>query len=211
MKTRDKILQTARLMFNKQGIDGCSARMIAAEMNISDGNLRYYFRTKEDLVYALYMQLADDFTQQFATYDTTVSRSLEQVYQSIYSVYAQLYEHRYLMADFMAIMRKYPNIEEHYRALVEQRKRQFIHVIDILKKTGILKDELPPHQYGNLIEQFYVFSDAWIGQAEVFLKEATHEEKVKHYSQLAFSMIAPYLTSLGWQQYEQVSSSNVNS
>ena len=204
MRTREKILQTARRMFNEHGIENTSAKMIAAEMEISDGNLRYHFRTKEDLVYGLYMQLVEGFNRQFTPYDQDEFPRLWEIYQTLQSVYSRLYEHRYLMADFMAIMRKYPKIEQHYRALIQQRKQQFRQVLQALMSMGILKADVPQQQYEQMIEQFYVLSDAWIGHAEVFLKEAGPEQKVQHYVNLAFSLTAPYLTEKGRQEYESL-------
>lgn len=204
MRTREKILETARRMFNEHGIDNTSAKMIAAEMGISDGNLRYHFRTKEDLVYGLYMQLVEGFNRQFTPYDQGDLPGLGEIYQTLHSVFARLYEHRYLMADFITIMRKYPKIEQHYRELIQQRKQQFRRVLQVLMSGGILKVDIPEQQYEKMIEQFYILSDAWIGHAEVFLKEAGHAQRVKHYANLIFSMIAPYLTEKGREEYESL-------
>lgn len=202
MSTREKILHTARQMFNKRGIENASAKMIAAEIGISDGNLRYHFRTKEDLIYALYRQLAEGFDQQFISLDTAHQINLTQIYVMLDSVYRRLYAHRYLMADFMAIMRKYTRIEQDYRQLIKRREQQFTRLIELFRLQGILKDDIPMSQYYQMIQQFYVFSDAWIGHAEIFMKEAGAEEKIRHYVHLAFSMIAPYLTEKGREQYE---------
>jgi AcrR family transcriptional regulator len=201
MGTRDKILETAREMFNEQGIENTSAKMIATKMRISDGNLRYHFRTKESLIYALYRQLAEGFDQQFVPLDTDHQFSLEQIYLMLESVYTRLYTHRYLMADFMAIMRKYPRIAQDYRQLIRRREQQFTRLIELFRQQGMLKSDIPMNQYRQMIQQFYVFSDAWIGHAEVFMKEAGAEEKIRHYVQLAFSIIAPYLTEEGKAQY----------
>lgn len=47
---RDKIINKARELFNKNGYIGVSMRNIADELNISVGNLTYYFKKKEDLI-----------------------------------------------------------------------------------------------------------------------------------------------------------------
>jgi AcrR family transcriptional regulator len=201
MRTRDKILETARQMFNELGIDNTSAKMIATELGISDGNLRYYFRTKEDLVYALYMQLVDGFNQQFTPYTTEEAISLGQTYHTLHSVFERLYTHRYLMADFMAIMRKYPKIEQHYQQLIQSRKQLFRRLIEIMQKEGIFKDDIPHSQYENVIDQFYILSDAWIGHAEVFFKDKDPAKKVKHYARLTFSLFVPYLSTRGMYEY----------
>jgi hypothetical protein len=58
-KTRDRILETALALFNKDGFAKVTTARIAAEVGISEGNLWYHFRTKRDLVVALWEQLAE--------------------------------------------------------------------------------------------------------------------------------------------------------
>ena len=64
MKTRDKILKTALALFNESGEAGVSLAQIAAELDISEGNLWYHFRTKRDLIAALLDELEQTIEQQ---------------------------------------------------------------------------------------------------------------------------------------------------
>jgi AcrR family transcriptional regulator len=57
MRTRDKILQAALALFNESGENNVSLAQIAAELDISEGNLWYHFRTKRDLIAALLEEL----------------------------------------------------------------------------------------------------------------------------------------------------------
>lgn len=199
MDTKEKILHTARDLFNEKGLESTSAKNIAATLKISDGNLRYHFRTKEDLVYALYMQLVEAFNQQLMQFEAQ-KFTLKQVYQSLTFVYSRLYAYRFLMADFVAIMRKYPKIQEHYRSLTQTRKQQFAQFTEVLTQEGIFKNDIPASQYAHMTEQLSLLSDAWIGHAEV-LYEGDEQQKLKHYIMLAFSMLVPYLTTKGMYEY----------
>ncbi|MDF9801203.1 AcrR family transcriptional regulator [Catalinimonas alkaloidigena] len=199
MNTKEKILATAKDLFNERGLESTSAKNIAATLKISDGNLRYHFRTKEDLVYALYMQLVEAFDQQLTQFEAQ-SFSLHLVYQTLSYVYHKLYAYRFLMADFVAIMRKYPKIQLHYRALTHTRKQQLSQFTEALTQEGIFKNDIPVSQYAHLTEQLSLLSDAWIGHAEV-LYEGDEQQKLKHYTMLAFSMLVPYLTTKGMYEY----------
>ena len=77
MKTRDKILQTALNLFNQHGVPNVTLRRIAAEMFISQGNLNYHFKHREDIIEALYFQLLE-------TFET------EKVKRSIFNLYSIL-------------------------------------------------------------------------------------------------------------------------
>lgn len=53
---REKILKTARELFNRHGYNEVSMRDISEELQISVGNLTYHFRKKEDLVEAVVLE-----------------------------------------------------------------------------------------------------------------------------------------------------------
>lgn len=50
VQTRERILDTARFLFNQYGYHQVSMRQIADRLDISPGNLTYYFPHKADLV-----------------------------------------------------------------------------------------------------------------------------------------------------------------
>lgn len=55
--TRARILQTALRLFRQRGYHDTTIRAIAEEAEVALGNTYYYFRSKEDLVHAFYVQL----------------------------------------------------------------------------------------------------------------------------------------------------------
>ncbi len=58
--TADRILETALKLFNERGFRNVSALMIAKHLDISHGNLAYHFKTKSDIVLAVFPQLEAD-------------------------------------------------------------------------------------------------------------------------------------------------------
>ena len=53
MRTRDKIVEQARLLFNEQGYGAVTTAALAAHCGIAEGNLWYHFKTKRALLDAL--------------------------------------------------------------------------------------------------------------------------------------------------------------
>ena len=59
MKTKDRILKEALVLFNQQGSDDVSLRAIARSMDISVGNLAYHYANTDRIIEALYLELAE--------------------------------------------------------------------------------------------------------------------------------------------------------
>jgi AcrR family transcriptional regulator len=53
MKTRDRIAETARVLFNEQGYGAVSTAALAAACGIAEGNLWYHYKTKRALLDAI--------------------------------------------------------------------------------------------------------------------------------------------------------------
>ncbi len=61
----EKILNSARTIFIRDGLEGLTTRKIANELGISLGNLTYYFPNKEKLLRALIEDVLSDYHQAF--------------------------------------------------------------------------------------------------------------------------------------------------
>ena len=53
MKTRDRIVDAARELFNEQGYGAVTTATLAAHLGIAEGNLWYHFKTKRALLDAI--------------------------------------------------------------------------------------------------------------------------------------------------------------
>lgn len=53
MKTRDRIIEGARQLFNEQGYGAVTTAALAAHLGMAEGNLWYHFKTKRALLEAL--------------------------------------------------------------------------------------------------------------------------------------------------------------
>ncbi len=55
-ESREKILSTARRLFAEQGYDGCNISDIACQAGMSQGNIYWYFPSKEELFKAVLVE-----------------------------------------------------------------------------------------------------------------------------------------------------------
>ncbi|WNJ21140.1 TetR/AcrR family transcriptional regulator [Pontibacter sp. G13] len=201
MTTKSRILETARHLYNTHGVDKVTARHIASEMGISDGNLRYHFKTREDIVFALYLQLVGGMDEVFA-FDPQAALDFNQMFHTIHGAFSQMYEYRFLMQDFASLVRQIPKIGQHFRALNEVRKLAFEQVFQGAIEQGWLRKPLYPGEYQELLERMEILSDFWMSAAQIRY-QGPAAEMVQHYAQLVLKGMVPYLTPSGLAQFQQ--------
>lgn len=204
MKTRDKILETALNLFNTQGIDPITVRHVAKEMGISHGNLCYHFPRKEDIIQQLYLNLVAELDEEIHQLQTQAPQ-LNLILASIQTTFAIQYKYKFILIDFVGIMRNIPAIRAHFRKLFIRRQQEFSALIQYMCKAGYFREEQYAGQFRQFITSFYLIGDFWIAEAEI-LFEGTDEEKLKHYTHVAVSLVFPYLTQKGQQELLSVTS-----
>lgn len=73
LRTREAILDAARKIISKDGVDGLSMRNIADAIDYSPAGLYEYFGGKEEIIHAVIEQGFARFTQALESVDTTLS------------------------------------------------------------------------------------------------------------------------------------------
>lgn len=195
MKTRDKILEQARRQFNLHGLENVSLRQLASSLKMSDGNLRYHFKTKEDLVQKLYFELVSSFDQLIHDLQTGDEIQLSYLFQSVQHTYQQLFEYRFFMIDFVNFMRLYPEVGKHFKQLQLIRRQQFHDIVERFVAKGIMRAADYPEEYIQLHDRLEILSDFWLSSAEI-LGVAEGQDPILHYAKLNLSMIYPYLNPI---------------
>lgn len=99
---KEKILQAALLLFNENGMVNVSLRQIAQKLKISQGNLNYHFKLKEDIVEALYFKLVEEMDYQMESME--LDNQLESLYKSSIKTMEKMYEYKFIMIDFIHLM-----------------------------------------------------------------------------------------------------------
>ncbi len=200
MKTKDRILATALELFNTRGLATVTLRTIAGEMGISQGNLNYHFRKREDLIEQLYFQLVAQFDKLFepmelSTFDLATALRINQRTMEL------LYAYRFLLLDFVQVMRAQPRVREHYQALGQLRREQFRAGFGLLQAQGLIRPEEYDGEYETLFERLQIFGDFWISHSEIQDKLPA-EERVRKYALLMLDSFYPYFTPLGKEQFQ---------
>ncbi|GGD15404.1 TetR/AcrR family transcriptional regulator [Hyunsoonleella pacifica] len=201
--TKDKILVTALELFNTQGMAKVTLRTIASKMGISQGNLNYHFKKREDIVEALYFQIVESINQVIAS-SMQFENHLESVFSVSKAIMFTFYKYQFFLLDFVLIMREHKKIKTHYVKLIQQRELEFLNMIDVLIDKNLIRKPLFSNEYNNLFKRFQILSDFWMSSVVVEKGKIT-KASVHQYSEIIYQSIFPYLTLKGQKLYKSVS------
>ena len=200
MKTKEKILSAALRLFNEYGLDAVTLRQIASEIGISQGNLNYHFPKKKDIVEALYQQLVAKINVDFSQFEDT-NITLEVLFAAGKRTLLALYDYRFIMLDFVRVMKQHPSIQQHFKELNVLRQQQYGQLFQALEQQQLMQPEAFPEQYDYLKIQFSILGDYWIASAEVLRDDLSKEAKIAYYLKILISSLYPNLTRQGKKEF----------
>ncbi len=130
LKTADRILDTARRLFNERGERNVTASDIALELDISPGNLYYHFKGTDSIHPALFTQLQRELVsllgapiqspELFAEQDG--DSAIERSWLFLTVILEKILEYRYLYANPNDLGHRFPDIERGFRRLVKLKR-----------------------------------------------------------------------------------------
>ncbi len=206
MKTKERILKTALELFNLHGVEAVTTRQIAMALGMSQGNLYYHFAKKEHIVQALYEQLVGKFDTIIADSMSSLP-SIQMMVEITRKINAQFLAYKFLMLNFVQIMRQHPGILHHFQQLTNQRNQQFLFLIKIFEQQGIVQSEQYDGQYLHILEQLTILNNFWISHAEI-LYQGKEAAILEHYTDLVIAFFYPYLTVQGRADYQNLKKGN---
>ena len=196
--TKTKILSQSLELFNDQGVTRTTLRKIALAMGISQGNLNYHFKTKQEIIETLYYDLVQKMDAEIGAIDSN-QPLLHVLYKSSERMMDLFYRYRFLLRDLYAIMKENEQLKNHYAQLQQARRDQFRAIFSGLIAQNMFREEAFDQEYDRLYERMAILGDNWINTQELLNESIA--QPVDYYHSLLVEVIYPYLTESGRQEY----------
>lgn len=195
MKTRDRILETSLRLFNEEGEAHTTSIDIAAELDISPGNLYYHFKGKDQIIAELFEQFRIALSQ---TLDAPPQRALpghrdrvEEQWYYLYVVLEELYQYRFLYHNLDDLLRRYPKLARGFRRLIAHKRAALTALID-----SVIRDDSPPLarvQKAVLIENMVLQLTYWLNYERLLHDERDAQVSIHQGVLQLLIVLAPYL------------------
>ncbi|WP_342243684.1 TetR/AcrR family transcriptional regulator [Pseudomonas sp. OTU5201] len=150
MKTRDRILECALDLFNRNGEPNVTTLEIATELGISPGNLYYHFHGKEPLVMELFARFQDELAPLL---DPPADAQLdaEDYWLFLHLIVERLSQYRFLFQDLSNLAGRLPKLARGMRNWLNDLKRTLASLLARLKAEHQLTSDTDA--LGQLVEQ----------------------------------------------------------
>ena len=201
-KTREIILDTSLELFNSLGLSKVTLRTIANKMEISQGNLNYHFKKREDIIETLYFQLVQNVDSSMSSMKEP-KKPFQLLVSISQTIMSNFFEYRFFLLDFVQIMRENKKIRTHYTELTILRELQFLSLFNLLIENDLMRKEVLPNEYKNLYKRFQMLSEFWISDAEIHNSKII-KKTISTYSVILTQSIFPYLTLKGQKEYHSI-------
>ncbi|WP_161622689.1 TetR/AcrR family transcriptional regulator [Cesiribacter andamanensis] len=201
METKEYILTNATELFNRQGFTASSLRQTAAYLDMSDGNLRYHFSSKEMLVMDIFRQMKQELEFMFEPANPGSEKlQLEELHQQFRAVFFTMYRYKFLFIETPLLVQQYPAFKKLYQALKRAHKAFIKTAVRALSKGQAPTSQLSARREEQLAEQLFIISDSWIRYVELegLASPRSIDARIDHYVQLCLELIPlPQQTAAG--------------
>lgn len=195
MKTRDRILECALQLFNRQGEPNVSTLEIANELGISPGNLYYHFHGKEPLIQGLFERFEEELTPLLDP-PIDVRLEAEDYWLFLHLIVERMAQYRFLFQDLSNLTGRLPKLARDMRTLLNALKRTLAALLASLKaQRQVLSDT---RALGQLVEQITLTLLFSLDYQRVLAKEA--EVGIVVYQ--VMMLVAPHLAAPSRQAAE---------
>lgn len=186
--TRERILDAALALFNDQGEPHVPTNRIADELDISPGNLHYHFRTKGDLIQALFAAFEQRMLELLATPESR-DVHVEDIWLFLHLVFETIGEYRFIYRDLADLCGRFRGLHQRFQAIIKLSMQTARHLSEGLADQGQLeasRDELDA-----LVRNIVLVSTFWLSFDQV--TERNSEPQPDRAVWQVMSLISPYL------------------
>ena len=199
MSTKEKILEAARELLNRVGLDTVSARTICAELNISPGNFTYYYSNKNEVISDLYKSMRLEMESVLAPMAKSELNILTylQIHEQLFLIQEK---YKFFYLNLFEILTGDPDLKAEYLSAVKAERKMAVEMLKMYSRQGIFKKGMVDEEYERLVNVGQVLNNAWLIDAEILYK-GNQKKKKAYYMNICCGLLEPYLSEQSTSEY----------
>ena len=195
-RTRERIVETALSLFNREGEPHVTTADIADEMNISPGNLYYHFRNKDQIVAELYDALEQSIAPLFGI-PSAAAANVEDFWLFLHLLFERMWAFRFFYRDLDDITARNAPIARRF-ALLTSRGRDAVAVLCRGLRTAGAMD-VSESELAALATNVMIVVTYWMSFQRLSRPGAARQDRdaagmrFEHAAAQVLALLAPYL------------------
>jgi AcrR family transcriptional regulator len=196
-RTRERILETALELFNRQGEPHVTTADIADELNISPGNLYYHFRNKDDIIGELYAALEAKIAPLTAVPQDRFP-GVEDLWLLLHLLFERMWEYRFIYRDLDEIMSRNRRVALRFAELNRRGEATVVDLCRGLVAAGTMRAS--EREIAALATNVVMIATYWLSwhriHATISARDAASDEpddRLGHAAYQVMALIAPYM------------------
>ena len=192
MGAKERIVEAAIRLFNEKGTAAVSTNHIAQEAGISPGNLYYHYGNKEEIIRAVFGRMISVW-EVMAELPRDRAPTLADLRAVLEETYSVLWEYRFFYREFVALLRRDPELGRRYRDVREGGLANTVVLLESFVASGVLRKPEDPNAVPELAKLIWLIVEFWLPFLEMG-EEAVGPERSKEGVGLMMRILEPYMT-----------------
>lgn len=189
--TRDRILTSSLQLFNAQGLAAVSTHRIAAELEISSGNLHYHFKAKELIVERLFRRFEERLDLLNASSGTV--KAVDDLWLALHLRFEAIDAYRFVYRDMAYLIGEYPQLGQRAQALTARNVLAAQSLCDSLVAAGVL--DARPQEAQMLAVQIVFATTCWLSFERLLPGRGTLTQADPGFAAfVTLNLVSPYVS-----------------
>lgn len=197
---KNKILETARKLFNSNGLRPVTARMICNELSISPGSFSYHYPNKDLILETLSSELLVEYDTIFSklgSEDITIADFLKTLEQ----LFNLQHRYRFFYLNLFEVLSQHQATWDIYSIHFKKNSDTFQRMLTRIHQTGRIRKDISSKELYSLSQVYQILINQWLTNTEINEIDSK-KEKIKHHLKTCASVLYPNLTKKGTKEYK---------
>ena len=189
-RTRERILETALLLFNQLGEPNVTTADIAGEMEISPGNLYYHFRSKDEIIAELFATFARRL-EELLTWPEGREAGVEDLWLLLHLLFETMWQYRFLFRDLDEILSRNRMVATRFALIMRRGSATVIELCRAMVATGAM--DASEREIAALAENVTLIATYWISFQKISAAGGTTPVSLDRAAYQVLALIGPFL------------------
>ena len=163
--TKGLIKAGALKLFNERGVGRVSGNTIAEHCGISKGNMHYHFRTKQEIIQALFQDIVAEIGLDWRQDEDqpTVVHMAEMFERQL----EMIWRHRFFYREMATLVRECPELHAMVSELRVERIDKVLQFFEALVDVGVINKPRSRESLRYLVVISWIYCDNWLNFVEL--------------------------------------------